>query len=57
MPASSVFDTTKPDGMPRKLLDSSRILAMGWRGSIALDDGLRQTYRWFLESQRSAAAN
>jgi len=43
------FDTSKPDGMPRKLLNSSRILSMGWRGQIALDDGLRQTYRWFLE--------
>ena len=46
------FDTSKPDGMPRKLLDSSRVLARGWRGSIALDDGLRQTYRWYLEGQR-----
>ncbi len=46
------FDASKPDGMPRKLLDSSRVLAMGWRGSIALDDGLRQTFRWFLEGQR-----
>jgi GDP-L-fucose synthase len=47
-----LFDTTKPDGMPRKLLDSSRIRAMGWRGRIALDEGLRQTYRWFLEGER-----
>ena len=46
------FDISKPDGMPRKLLDSSRVLAMGWRGSVALDDGLRQTYHWFLEGQR-----
>jgi GDP-L-fucose synthase len=45
-----VFDTTKPDGMPRKLLDSSRILQMGWRSGIALDQGLQQTYRWFLDS-------
>lgn len=42
-----VFDTTKPDGMPRKLLDSSRILRMGWRSQIALEEGLRQTYCWF----------
>jgi GDP-L-fucose synthase len=47
-----VFDSSKPDGMPRKLLDSSRILAMGWRPQIALDDGLAQTYRWFLEQGR-----
>jgi GDP-L-fucose synthase len=46
-----VFDTSKPDGMPRKLLNSSRILNMGWRGRIGLDDGLRQTYRWFVENQ------
>jgi GDP-L-fucose synthase len=44
-----VFDTTKPDGMPRKLLDGSRLAAMGWRPTIALLDGLRQTYAWFLE--------
>jgi len=47
-----VFDATKPDGMPRKLLDSSRIRQMGWSGSIALEGGLRQTYRWFLDSRR-----
>ena len=46
------FDTSKPDGMPRKLLDSSRVLAMGWHRQIALDAGLRQTYRWFLEGHR-----
>ncbi|MGB7102221.1 MAG: GDP-L-fucose synthase [Xanthobacteraceae bacterium] len=46
------FDISKPDGMPRKLLDSSRVLAMGWRGRVGLDDGLRQTYQWFLEGQR-----
>jgi GDP-L-fucose synthase len=45
------FDTSKPDGMPRKLLNSSRILSMGWHQRIALDDGLRQTYRWFLEGE------
>jgi GDP-L-fucose synthase len=44
-----VFDSTKPDGMPRKLLDSSRILAMGWRPSMSLDDGLVQTYQWYLQ--------
>jgi len=45
------FDTSKPDGMPRKLLDSSRVLAMGWRPQITLDDGLAQTYRWFLDQE------
>jgi GDP-L-fucose synthase len=43
-----VFDTSKPDGMPRKLLNSSRILTMGWRPRVELSDGLQETYRWFL---------
>ena len=46
-----IFDTTKPDGMPRKLLDSSRILQLGWRPTIPLDQGLSQTYRWFLDQR------
>ncbi len=50
------FDTTKPDGMPRKLLDSSRILAMGWRSRIGLDDGLRTTYQWFANKRTMATA-
>jgi len=45
------FDTTKPDGTPRKLMDVSRLAAMGWRPEISLEDGLRQTYGWFLEHQ------
>jgi GDP-L-fucose synthase len=47
------FDGKKPDGMPRKLLDSSRIRQLGWRSRIALDQGLRETYRWFLDSHWS----
>lgn len=43
------FDTTKPDGTPRKLLDVSRLSALGWRPSISLDDGVRGTYKWFVE--------
>jgi GDP-L-fucose synthase len=43
------FDTTKPDGTPRKLLDVTRLTSMGWKPQIALRDGLEQTYRWFLE--------
>ena len=43
------FDTTKPDGTPRKLLDVSRINRLGWTARIALDEGLRDTYRAFLE--------
>ncbi|MFV3525508.1 GDP-L-fucose synthase, partial [Mycobacterium tuberculosis] len=43
-----VFDTTKPDGTMRKLMDSSRIEAMGWKPSVTLADGVRETYQWFL---------
>lgn len=43
------FDSTKPDGTPRKLLDVSRAAAMGWTAAIALGDGLAQTYEWFLQ--------
>jgi len=46
-----VFDTTKPDGTPRKLMDVSRLKALGWQASISLEVGLRQTYQWFLQSQ------
>ncbi len=45
------FDTTKPDGMPRKLLDVSHLHALGWRHRIELRDGVESTYRWFLEHQ------
>ena len=43
------FDTSKPDGTPRKLLDVSRLSAMGWKAQVPLRDGLERTYRWFLE--------
>ena len=43
-------DTTKPDGAPRKLLDSSRLLAFGWTPKITLEVGLKQTYSWYLEN-------
>ena len=42
-----VFDTTKPDGTPRKLLDVSRLHALGWRARISLREGLEQTYAWY----------
>tara|TARA_B100000925_G_C21950673_1_gene448816 strand:- start:98 stop:1042 length:945 start_codon:yes stop_codon:yes gene_type:complete len=44
------FDKTKPDGNPRKLLDSSKINNMGWNHSVDLDEGLNLTYQWFLEN-------
>lgn len=43
------FDTTKPDGTPRKLLDTSRLSRLGWRPRIGLEEGLRSTYAWFLQ--------
>ena len=43
-----VLDKTKPDGTPRKLMDSSRIRALGWEPKIALDEGIARTYQWFV---------
>jgi GDP-L-fucose synthase len=45
-----VFDTSKPDGTPRKLMDNSRITSMGWKPEIRLRDGVASTYQWFLEN-------
>ena len=45
------FDRSKPDGTPRKLLDVTKIQSLGWRAKTNLADGLRQTYRWFLNHQ------
>ena len=44
------FDTSKPDGTPRKLVDTARINALGWRARIGLEEGLRDTYRWYLDN-------
>jgi GDP-L-fucose synthase len=43
------FDTTKPDGTPRKLVDVSKINALGWKASISLEEGLQKAYQWFLD--------
>ena len=48
---SLVFDATKPDGTPRKLLDVSLLFGMGWRPKITLHDGIRDAYRWFVNSE------
>jgi len=45
-----VFDTSKPDGTPRKLADSSRLHALGWRHRINLEEGVRDAYRWYVET-------
>ena len=47
-PAKLVFDTSKPDGTPRKVLDISRLRELGWSPSIQLEDGLVETYNWFV---------
>ena len=45
------FDTSKPDGTPRKLMDNSRIESMGWKAQTALKDGLETAYQWYLENK------
>ncbi len=47
---SIVRDTSKPDGTPRKLLDLTRLLALGWKPRIDLREGIRSTYQWYLKS-------
>ncbi len=49
-----VQDLSKPDGTPRKLLDVSRLGALGWEPRISLREGIESTYRWFVEHQAEA---
>ncbi len=49
-----VFDRSKPDGTPRKLLDMSRLTALGWSPSIELREGIESTWRWYLQSVGSS---
>ncbi|WOB97324.1 MULTISPECIES: GDP-L-fucose synthase family protein [Providencia] len=48
-----VFDSTKPDGTPRKLMDVSRLQRLGWTYSVELENGLNKTYQWFLHNQHN----
>ena len=48
-----VTDTSKPDGVPRKLMDVTRLKFMGWQAKIALEDGVSETYGWFLQNKQS----
>ena len=45
-----VYDASKPDGTPRKLLDVSRLLNMGWKAQTSIEDGIQMTYEWFIQS-------
>jgi GDP-L-fucose synthase len=55
LPGKLCFDPSKPDGAPRKLLDTTKMRELGWSSSTTLEDGLRKTYQWFLEHQAAAA--
>ena len=46
-PGEIEFDPTKPDGTPRKLLDTTRLSALGWKPTIALEEGILETYSWY----------
>lgn len=50
------FDPSRPDGTPRKLVDTGRLQALGWQARISLEQGLRQTYDWYLEHQETVRA-
>ena len=49
-----VFDASKPDGAPRKLLDTARLAGLGWEPKTSLDDGVAQAYAWYLQSPHVA---
>jgi GDP-L-fucose synthase len=51
------WDRSKPDGMPRKLMDSSRIAALGWKPAIPLAEGLHRTYQWYQQHLLATQAN
>lgn len=46
-----MFDSSKPDGTPRKLVDATKILGLGWKPEVSLRDGIASTYRWFLDNK------
>lgn len=48
-----LWDSSKPDGTPRKLMDVSKMEKAGWKAQTSLDEGIRKTYKWFLENQDS----
>ena len=48
-----IFDTSRPDGTPRKVLDVSRIEKLGWKAKVNLREGIESTYKWFLDEYDS----
>jgi GDP-L-fucose synthase len=50
------FDASKPDGTPRKLMDVSRLEALGWKSQIGLEEGLRDAYSWFVQAMNASSA-
>ena len=50
------FDTSKPDGSPRKLMNTNLLKSLGWKQKVQLSEGLQQTYHWFLENQKICGA-
>jgi GDP-L-fucose synthase len=49
-----VFDASKPDGAPRKLLDTTRLTGLGWKPATSLEDGVAKAYAWYLQSPNAA---
>jgi GDP-L-fucose synthase len=47
------WDSSKPDGTPRKLLDVSRLTDLGWKAKISLEDGISSTYQWYKANQKN----
>jgi GDP-L-fucose synthase len=47
--AKLVFDSSKPDGMPRKVLDVTKLSALGWKAQIGFQEGVQSTYEWYLD--------
>ncbi len=56
-PGKLVFDTGKPDGMPIKLLDSQKLLDLGWKPEDSIEKGLKKTYAWYLKQPRPSEPN
>jgi GDP-L-fucose synthase len=45
-----IWDSSKPDGTPRKLMDISKMHSLGWKHNVVLEEGIKKTYSWFLEN-------